>query len=124
MVNVNMKLAYPLLLPVIGFGLWLTTHWITEWALNHAYVSNDQLQTDLYPEIEVVRSLTIISIYARVDRGNDITEVTLATTQNMGLQQLEFKFPLTDPAHLETALATELGITETSIRSLMSYRFD
>lgn len=119
-----MKLVYSLLLPVVGFGLWLTTHWVTEWVLNRAYVSNYQLQTDLYPKTEVVRSLTIVSIHARVDRDNDITEVTLATTQDIGLQQLEFKFPLTDPAHLETALALELGITEASIRSLMSYHFD
>jgi len=119
----KMKRLSLFLFPVVSFGLWITTDWITDWTLSHSRISNDLLQTDLYPDVAFVRSLTLVSIHARIDRSEAISEVTLITN-HASLQRLEFKLPLTEPAHLESALAYELGTTPDAIRSLLSYRFD
>lgn len=94
----SMKIAYLFLLVVMGVGSWLAIGWITDWVLNGSFVSIDPLQANFYPKAWFVRSLTIASIQTRVNYDDGITEVTLTTNQSAPLQQLEFKFPLTEPS--------------------------
>jgi hypothetical protein len=110
-----------LLLPLIGVGIWITTAWMTDWVLSNASLPASQLQTELYPTTQFVRTLTITSISARIDRSENIAEVT-CTTEDLSLKRLEFKLPLIDPAALELALAQELKTTPTAIQSLIQYQ--
>lgn len=115
-----LKKAYWVLLPLIGLGIWITTAWMTDWVLSHAPLPTTQLQTDLYPTTQFERTLTVTSIDARIDRSEDVTEVTFTIADSL-LKRLEFKLPLVDPAALETALAKELKTTSAAIQSLIQY---
>ncbi|MBD1912839.1 MULTISPECIES: hypothetical protein [unclassified Leptolyngbya] len=119
----RIKFTYWLLLPSIILGIWAATEWITNWVLSHSYGSTSPLQTSLYPKVHISQNLIVTAIYARVDRDNDIVEITLVV-QNPPIERLEFKFPLTEEAHIETALADELHTTPEAISNLIEYRLD
>jgi hypothetical protein len=119
----NIKAVYWLFLPVVNFGIWIVTGWINDWVLSHSYDFTDRLQTNLYPKTQLSRTLTVVAIDAKVDRNNDITDVTIKTT-NSSLERIEFKFPLTEPTHLEITLANKLDTTPQLIRTLTRYQFD
>lgn len=112
---------YWLLLPLIGLGIWLITAWITNWVLSNATLPITQLQTALYPTTRFERTLSITSISARIDRSDNLAEVTFATT-DLPLTELEFKLPLVEPAVLETALSEALNISSAAIQSLIQYQ--
>lgn len=118
----SIKAAYWLFLPVVSFGIWILTDWITDWVLSHSYDFTDRLQTNHYPKIQLSRTLTVVAIHAKVDRSNDITEVTLETT-NSTLEKMEFKFPLTEPTHIEITLANKLNTSPQLMRTLIRYQF-
>lgn len=110
-----------LLLPLIGLGVWLTTTWMTDWVLSNADSSSRQLQTSFYPTSQLNRTLTVSSIVARIDRSDQITEVTLLTRDST-LKRLEFKLPLVEPPDLEQALVKELNTTAGALRPLIQYQ--
>jgi hypothetical protein len=116
-----LRKALWLLMPLIGLGIWIITAWMTDWVLSNASLPMSQLQTELYPTAQFARTLTITSISARIDRSENVAEVTF-TTEDLPLKRLEFKLPLIDPAALETALANELKTTPAAIQSLIQYQ--
>jgi hypothetical protein len=94
---------------------------MTNWVLSHSVNSTSQLQTSLYPTTHFTRTLTVSAIQARIDRNENIAEVTL-TTENSSLKSLEFKLPIIQPIDLEKALAQELKVTPPSIQFLIQYQ--
>ena len=119
----TLKTALWLFLPLIGLGIWLITTWMTNWALSNSSRSTSQLQTNFYPTTQVARTLEVTSIHAKIDRHNNIAEVTL-TTANSTLERLEFKFPFSSIIALETALAEKLNTSSDAIQSLIHYRIE
>ena len=119
----TLKTVHWLFLPIIGLGIWLITTWMTDWVLSNSSRSTSQLQTNFYPTTQIARTLTVTSIHAKIDRHNNIAEVTL-TTANSTLERLEFKFPFTEITALETALAAKLNSSSNTIQSLIHYRIE
>lgn len=117
----GLKKSYWLFLPIVGFGIWMVTGWMTGWVLSNSFGSERQLQTSLYPTTQLTRTLIVTSIDARIDRDDNITEVTLTTT-NSSLERLEFKLPIVTPVDLEKALAKELNVMPASIQTLIQYQ--
>ncbi|WP_088890189.1 hypothetical protein [Leptolyngbya ohadii] len=117
----RLRKAYWLLLPLIGVAMWIITGWMTDWVLSHASFPTTQNQTSLYPTTRFTRTLTLTSISTRIDRSENIAEVTF-TTQNSPLERLEFKVPIVESIALEKALAQELNTTPEAIRSLIQYQ--
>lgn len=117
----NRKTVAWLLLPFIGLGIWLVTAWITNWVLSHSVNSTSQLQTSLYPTTQFTRTLMVSAIQARIDRNENIAEVTL-TTENSSLESLEFKLPIIAPINLEKALSKELNVSPAAIQNLIQYQ--
>lgn len=99
----------------------MVTGWMTGWVLSNSFGSERQLQTSLYPTTQLTRTLIVTSIDARIDRDDNITEVTLTTT-NSSLERLEFKLPIVTPVDLEKALAKELNVMPASIQTLIQYQ--
>jgi hypothetical protein len=110
-----------LLLPLIGLSIWFATGWMTDWVLSRFLSPASQLQTNLYPTSRFTRSLTVTSIFARIDRTEGISEVTV-TTENLPLRRLEFKLPLVEPDALKAALAGELATSPDSIQRSIQYQ--
>lgn len=114
------KTARWLWIAAISVSIWITTDWLTNWMLSSSYCSNSHIQINFYPKTQITRTLTITSIRAMIDRDNSIAEVTLVT-ENSTLKSLEFKFPLTEPNELKTALSRELNINTDVIQTLIRY---
>lgn len=116
----KLKKRYWLFLPLIGWGIWQITAWMTVWVLSNSLSVTNQLQTNFYPTTQLARTLTATSIHTKVDHHNNIAEVTLTVT-NSALKRLEFKFPFTEITALETALAKKLNTTSDVIQTLIRY---
>jgi hypothetical protein len=64
-----------------------------------------------------------VSIDAEIDRSTQVSEVSIRAVGSP-LEEMEFKFPVTDFAGLEQAIAQELGLPVTDIHTLIRYRIN
>jgi hypothetical protein len=64
-----------------------------------------------------------VSIDAEINRQTQLTEVSLRTVGSP-LEEMEFKFPVTDFVKVERAIAQELGLSQNDIHKLIRYRID
>ncbi|MBE9179804.1 hypothetical protein IQ268_14635 [Oculatella sp. LEGE 06141] len=119
----RLNLAVWLPLPLVGLGFLLGTGWITERVMSHAYETTVQLQSDEQPQVNLSLTVRIVAIEAEIDRREDVTEVTVKTSDSI-LRELEMDFPVTEFAEVEDALVQELGLSRELVKRLTRYRID
>jgi hypothetical protein len=112
-----------LLLPLVGVLFWLTTVLIEQRVLSQSHTTTAQLQAAGQHQVNLSFSLTIASIDAEINRSTQLTEVSVRTIGSP-LEEMEFKFPVTDFAEVEMAIAQELNLSPTVVRQLIRYRID
>ena len=110
-------------LPFIGVLFWLVTGWMQQQVLSQTYTTTTQLQAAGQHQVELSLSLTIVSIDAEIDRSAEISEVSIRAIGSP-LEEMEFKFPVTEFAAVEQAIAQELGLSAIEIHNLIRYRIN
>lgn len=110
-------------IPLIGVLFWLTTGWMNQRVLSQAQATDVQLQTTKRHQVNLSLSLTIVSIDAEINRSTQVTEVSIRTIGSP-LEEMEFKFPITEFAELERAIAQELRLSVRDIHQLIRYRIN
>lgn len=120
-----LKLAWKIgiLLPLVGVMFWLMTELMNQRVLSQTHATTAQLQTAGQHQVELSLRLTIVSIDAEIDRRTQLTEVSIRAIGSP-LEEMEFKFPVTEFAEVETAIAQELGLSIDDIHQLIRYRID
>jgi hypothetical protein len=111
------------LLFVVGATFWLATGWMNQRVLSQTYATTTQLQAAGQHQVNVSFSLTIVSIDAEIDRSTQISEVSIRAIGSP-LEEMEFKFPVTEFAAVEQAIARELGLSVNDIHQLIRYRIN
>jgi hypothetical protein len=111
------------LLPLVGVSFWLMTGWLNQQVLSQTHATTTQLQAAGQHQVELSLSLTIVSIDAEINRSTQISEVSIRVIGSP-LEEMEFKFPVTEFAAVERAIAQELGLSVTDIRNLIRYRIN
>lgn len=111
------------LLPLVGMMFWLMTGWIDRQVLSQTQTSTTQLQTAGQHQVELSLRLTIVSIDAEIDRSTQVSEVSIRVIGS-SLEEMEFKFPVTEFAAVEQAIAQELGLPVSDIHNLIRYRIN
>lgn len=111
------------LLPLIGLLFWLATGWINQQVFGQSRITTTQLQTAGQHQVKLSVSLTIVSIDAEIDPSAQISEVSIRAIGSP-LEEMEFKFPVTEFAAVEQAIAQELGLSVTDIHNLIRYRIN
>lgn len=112
-----------ILLPLVGVTFWLTTGWISQQVLSQPSLAKQTLEAGGNQQVQLSFSLTVLSIDAQINQGTQITEVEVRTAGS-ALEELEFKFPVTELADVERAIARELHLPPAEIRKLIRYRID
>ncbi|MGP1382088.1 MAG: hypothetical protein ACTS2F_00940 [Thainema sp.] len=110
------------LLPVVGLVVWLSAGLLSQQVLSYSYEISTQLQSE-QPQVELTWQVTVVAIEAAIDRREGATEVTVRTAHPV-LKELELDLPVIEFAEIETALATELRLPQTTIKQLVRYRLD
>lgn len=110
------------LLSCVGVLFWLTTGLINQQVLSQTYAAT-QLQAEGQHQVELSLSLTIVSIDAEVNRTTQVSEVSIRAIGSP-LEEMEFKFPVTEFTAVEQALAQELGLSVSEIHNLIRYRIN
>jgi hypothetical protein len=111
------------LLPLVGVLFWLTAGWMNQQVLSQTYATTTQLQAAGQHQVNLSLSLTIVSIDAEIDRSTQVSEVSIRAVGSP-LEEMEFKFPVTEFADVEQAIAQELGLPVTDIHNLIRYRIN
>lgn len=111
------------LLLLVGAAFWLATGWMTQRVLSQTYATTTQLQAAGQHQVNLSLSLTIVSIDAEIDRSTQISEVSIRAIGSP-LEEMEFKFPVTEFAAVEQAIAQELGLSVSDIHQLIRYRIN
>ncbi|HEY9728587.1 MAG TPA: hypothetical protein V6D50_19225 [Chroococcales cyanobacterium] len=112
-----------ILLPFVGTAFWVMTGWINQRVLSQPHSTTVQLKAEGQHQVQQSFNLTIVSIYAEIDREAKVTEVNIRTIGSP-LEEMEFKFPVTEFAEVEKAIAQELGLPPSDITQLIRYRID
>jgi len=112
-----------MLLPSVGVAFWLVTQWMTDRVLSQTAPPTTQLQAEGQHQVQLDLSLTIVSIDAEINQQTAITEVSIRAIGSP-LEEMEFKFPVTEYADIEAAIAQELNLAPEAIRQLIRYRID
>lgn len=112
-----------LLLVVVGVLFGLATRWVSDRVLSQPSTTLDKLVAQGQYQVELSLQLTVLSIDAAIDRTHNIAEVNVRT-MGSALEEMEFKFPTTEFAGVEKAIAQELGLSPNDIRKLIRYRLD
>jgi hypothetical protein len=110
------------LLTFVGILFWLMTGLINQQVLSQTYATT-QLQAAGQHQVELSLSLTIVSIDAEINRPAQISEVSIRAIGSP-LEEMEFKFPVTEFAAVEQAIAQELGLSVSEIHNLIRYRIN
>lgn len=110
-----------LLLPFVGTAFWVMTGWIDQRVLSQTYSTTAQLQAQGQYQVQLSFNLTIVSIDAEINRQTQLTEVSIRTVGS-SLEEMEFKFPVTEFVAVERAIAQELGLLPNDITKLIRYR--
>lgn len=111
------------LLPLAGVSFWIITGWINQQVLGQTHATTTQLQAAGQHQVQLSLSLTIVSIDAEIDRSIQVSEVSIRTIGSP-LEEMEFKFPITEFAAIEQAIAQELHLSVADIHNLIRYRID
>jgi hypothetical protein len=111
------------LLPLAGLLFWLATGWINQRVLSQTQNTTTELQAVGQHQVNLSLSLTIVSIDAEIDRSAKLTELSIRAIGSP-LEEMEFKFPVTEFAAIEQAIAQELDLSVTDIHSLIRYRIN
>lgn len=106
-----------------GVSFWLITGWINQQVLGQTRATTTQLQAAGQHQVELSLSLTIVSIDAEIDRSTQVSEVSIRTIGSP-LEEMEFKFPVTEFTAIERAIAQELKLSVNDIHNLIRYRID
>ncbi|MGG6297281.1 hypothetical protein ACQ4M4_23045 [Leptolyngbya sp. AN02str] len=112
-----------LLLPLVGALFWFVTGLINHQVLSQPQPATRQLQAVGQHQVNLSFQLTIVSIDAEIDRLTGITGVSIRAVGSP-LEEMEFKFPVTEFADIEQAIAQELNLAPSDIRQLIRYRID
>ncbi|MEQ8754453.1 MAG: hypothetical protein RID09_13185 [Coleofasciculus sp. G1-WW12-02] len=112
-----------LLLPFVGTAFWVMTGWIDQRVLSQTHSTTAQLQAQGQYQVQLSFNLTIVSIDAEINRQTQLTEVSIRTVGS-SLEEMEFKFPVTEFVAVERAIAQELGLLPNDITKLIRYRID
>jgi hypothetical protein len=112
-----------ILLPLVGVLFWLATGWMSQRVLSQTHASTTQLQSAGQHKVDLSFNLTIVSIDAEINHSTQITEVSIRTIGS-SLEEMEFKFPVTEFEAIEKAIAQELGLAVADIHNLIRYRVD
>jgi hypothetical protein len=112
-----------ILLPLVGTTFWLMTGWVNQRVLSQTRSKYAQLQAEGQHQVQLSFNLTVVSIDAEINRQTQLTEVSIRTVGSP-LEEMEFKFPVTDFLEVERAIAQELGLSQNDIHKLIRYRID
>lgn len=112
-----------ILLPFVGTAFWAMTGWINQRVLSQTHSTTAQLQAEGQHQVQLSFNLTIVSIDAEINRHTQLTEVSIRTVGSP-LEEMEFKFPVTEFVAVEKAIAQELGLPPSDITKLIRYRID
>lgn len=110
-------------LPLIAGLFWLGSAWFNHQAFGQTDSSPTQLIVTAEQPVTLSLVFGIATIDAEIDPQLRTTEVSIQTSGG-SLQELEFEYPLVDYADIEQAIAQELGLPRTTIRSIIRYRID
>jgi hypothetical protein len=105
-------------LPVLAAFFWLGCNLITNQVLSRPYGTREKLQADTQLEVRVL--VNIATMQAVINPTENSTRVEVITAES-SLRKLEFEFPVTDFAEVETTIAQELGLTTQEVRKLVRY---
>jgi predicted transcriptional regulator len=111
-------LEFWLPLPVLAILFWLGCSLITTQVLSRPYSTQEKLQADTQLEVRVL--VNIAAIKAVINPTEATTQVEVTTAES-SLRKLEFEFPVTDFAQVETTIAQELGLSTQDVRRLVRY---
>ncbi|NJM68263.1 MAG: hypothetical protein HC851_22655 [Acaryochloris sp. RU_4_1] len=112
-----------ILLLIVGVLFWLTIGLVHQQVLSQSRSTATRLQATGQHQVELSLRLTIVSIDAEIDRTTRVSEVSIRTVGSL-LEEMEFKFPVTEFAAIEQAIAKELGLESSEIRNLIRYRIN
>lgn len=119
----HLGLEFWLPLPLVGLTFWGLTGWFNQRVLSQPPTAVTAIEAPTPEQITLSLTLTVLSIDAEIDQRSRSTEVTVRTAGS-ALEEMEFKFPVTDFEDVEAAIAQELGLTREVTRSLIRYRID
>lgn len=111
-----------LILPLVGMIVWLSAGLLSRQVLSYSYEVSAQLQSE-QPQVELSWQVTVVAIEAAIDQRAGVTEVNVRTAHPV-LKELELDLPATEFLDIETALAAELRVPQSTIKQLIRYRFD
>lgn len=116
-------LEFWLPLPLIGGLFWVTTAWSTETILKSSPNISGPVQADTLPEVEIALKVKLISIEVKIFKERGFTTVDVDVSDST-LKELEFDFPVTDLAEVETEIARTLNLSPEEIRTLVRYQIN
>ncbi len=110
-------------LPLVAAVFWLMTGWINDYVLSQTESRVTSLPAQGPHQVQLSLNVTIVSISAEIDHSEEFTEVSIRTIGS-ALEEMEFKFPVTELAAIENAIAQELNLAPQDIHPLIRYRID
>lgn len=119
----NLAWTVGILFPLVGGAFLLVTQWMTDLVLSQTASATTQLQAEGQHQVQLALSLTIVSIDAEINRQTNITEVSIRAIGSP-LEEMEFKFPVTEYDEIEAAISQELHLSSEAIRQFIRYRID
>jgi hypothetical protein len=96
---------------------------MTQQVLSQPNRDNTPLQAAGSHQVNLSLNLTIVSIDAEIDRSAQMSEVSIRAIGSP-LEEMEFKFPVTEFAAVEQVIAQELNLPVQDIRRLIRYRLN
>jgi hypothetical protein len=110
-----------LLLPMVAMLFWLGSHLMIQQVLGNAYGADHYLEAEVPTRIQL--SATVLAIEVEIKNSVKFTKVRVKTA-DPALKLLEFEFPVTSIAQVETAIATELNLSSNRVSQLARYQMN
>jgi hypothetical protein len=117
----SLGLEFWLPLPLLGLVFWVGGGLVTQQMLSRSYNPKAYLQADMQLQRQRSRTVVLIKVEIRKERGFSKVKVKAA---NSALKELEFEFPVTEFSQIEVAIGQELGLSTDHVRKLVRYQID
>ncbi len=123
----NFGFEFWLPLPLLALGCWVLSGFVTDRVLMRSLYTEKYLpiETQISNQpakivLAVRGALRFGSIAVEINKNQGFSRVKVKTI-NSALEELEFKFFLTEHSQIEAAISQELGLSREKVRKVVQY---
>ncbi len=123
----NFGFEFWLPLPLLALGCWVLSGFVTDRILMRSLYPDKYLSVETQISNQPAKIVLAVSgalrferIAVEINKNQGVSRVKVKTT-NSALEELEFKFFLTEHSQLEAAISQQLGLSREFVRKVVRY---